>query len=308
MDNIIKWSLIVAVSVLVLRLVIALLQKLISGKPLTMVMIFTAVFTSVAAGLATYLVISVKTTIDDQKLIGSREEAIIERLGLIREAELVYQEIHGKYTSDWDSLITFIKEGQYPIIQRSEEIITLDYGADSIIVHIDTLAYVSTFDRIFKANYSETSVDNGVFEKYFVEQGMTAMKGAKAYAIKNQEGGVFEGDFKNNGKITQLENLQPGDPVKKGQLLITYWEYRFNPNVNLDELKYVPGYDLTENKVFDIFTEKIPMGAAEILVDVIEVKNLYPFDATRKEDNEAKNRKPLRFGSRTDAGTSGNWE
>jgi hypothetical protein len=43
-------------------------------------------------------------------------------------------------------------------------------------------------------------------------------------------------------------------------------------------------------------------------VDVIEVKDPKPVNPNRKESNEAKNRKPLHFGSRFDISTSGNWE
>lgn len=308
MDSILKWSLIVAVGILVLRFIIAFARKGINGKPITGIMVVTFVLTSIAAGMGMYLVGSIKSTIDEQKMLESREQAIIERLALIREAQIVYQEIHGKYTADWDSLITFIKNGEYPIIQRAEEIITLDYGADSIIVHIDTIGIISAFDRIFKANYSETAVDDGIFQKFFVNSGDQAIKGAKAYSMQNKEGKIFTRDFNNNGIISQLDNVNPGDEINKGQLLITYWEYRFNKNVNLDNLPYVPGYDKEENKKFEIFAAKIPMGAAGLLVDVIEVKNPYPFDRTRKEDHDIKNRRPLRFGSRTDATTSGNWE
>ena len=44
------------------------------------------------------------------------------------------------------------------------------------------------------------------------------------------------------------------------------------------------------------------------MIDVIEVRDTDPVDPTRKEDNDGRNRKPLRFGSRTDVTTSGNWE
>ena len=113
--------------------------------------------------------------------------------------------------------------------RESEEIITLAYGADSIVVHIDTLGTVSVFDSMFNA------------VKY--------------------------------------------------------------PNLNLSRLKYIPG---TENKEFDLFTDEITKGGVK--VDVIEVRDTAPVNPVRKESNEARNKKPLRFGSRTDVTTAGNWE
>ena len=57
---------------------------------------------------------------------------------------------------------------------------------------------------------------------------------------------------------------------------------------------------------FDIFVSQIDRSG--IKVWIIEVKDPSPINPARKEDNEAKNRKPLRFGSRIDVTTAGNWE
>ncbi|MDH5396838.1 MAG: hypothetical protein OEX02_01740 [Cyclobacteriaceae bacterium] len=301
-------SLIVAGAVLVLRFLIALVRKFTQGRPISGILIATIILTSIGLGMATYLAGSIKYTIDEQNMIADREELVIEHLGLIREAEIVYQEVNGKYTADWDSLINFIKYGEYPIIQRTEEIITLAYGADSVILHLDTLEMVPARERIFKANYTENAVDSGTFISYEVKNGDRAIKGLTAYTMKNPRGKTYEHVLHNNGVITSLADLNPGDKIQKGQNMITYWEYRFNPKINLDELGYVPGYEGRDKVRFTIFAGKIPVGVTGILVDVIEVKNPKPFDKTRSESNEAKNRKPLKFGSRTDITTSGNWE
>lgn len=308
MNDILKWSLIVAVAILALRFIIAFASKATSGKPITRVMVATFIFTAISAGLATYLVGSINSTIAEQELLGDREKAISDRLSLIREAEIVYQEVNGSYTSNWDSLINFIKNGEYAIIQRTEEIFTLSYGKDSVVVHIDTLDMVPAFDRIFIANYVENAIDSGDFVKFYVKKGEPALKGTKAYSFINSNGAEVSRDFANNGTVGSIEKIALGDKITKGELLLSYSEYRFDPETNLDDLPFVPGYDRAENKQFDIYTAKIATGAAGLLVDVIEVKNLFPFDKSRKESNEIKNRKPLRFGSRTDATTAGNWE
>jgi hypothetical protein len=85
--------------------------------------------------------------------------------------------------------------------------------------------------------------------------------------------------------------------------LINFWEYQFNPNIDLSklgEVPYMPG------KMLSIFVGKVDKSG--LMVDVIEVVDPAPADRSRKESNEIKTRKPLRFGSRLDAATGGNWE
>ena len=188
--------------------------------------IFTFV---VALGLAYFLYSRIKFAIDEEKRIVASEQAVIKKLSLIREAEIAYISVNGNYTNNWDTLAHFMENGIFYIVQKSEEIITLAYGADSILVHLDTLGTVKVYDSLFNQN------------KY--------------------------------------------------------------PNLNLGRLKYIPG---TEDKAFDLFTDEITKGG--VMVDVIEVRDTAPVNPVRKESNEARNKKPLRFGSRTDVTTAGNWE
>jgi hypothetical protein len=137
--------------------------------------------------------------------------------------------VNGQYANTWEKLVDFVNTGDFYIIQRSEEIITLSYARDSVIVHLDTLGTVPVIDSLFKK------------QKY--------------------------ADF------------------------------------TLADLPIIPE---SGGKKFDLFTEKITKGG--ITVDVIEVRDIAPANPMRRESNEARNRKPLRFGSRTDVTTSGNWE
>ena len=90
--------------------------------------------------------------------------------------------------------------------------------------------------------------------------------------------------------------------MKKGQILMSFWDYKFRADFDLKRLAYKPGTDIK----FDIYAGVVDKSG--INVDVIEVKDPSPDNPLRSESNEAKNRKPLRFGSRTDVSTSGNWE
>ncbi|HNP19930.1 MAG TPA: hypothetical protein PKL31_15940 [Fulvivirga sp.] len=264
--------------------------------------IISIVLLVLSLGLGFYLVNSIKSTIDDQALIAERESAIINKLMLIKEAEIAYLEVNGSYTSDWDKLINFIENGKYPIVQKKERVVTLSYGADSSIVTYDTLDIISAKDRIFNAAHNVNAANSGTFVEYNIKIGEQALKGAPAYTL-NQDGKNVTHKFKENGKVTSRKRFTEGMPITKGQLMMTIEETKFDPNVDISRLAYVPGYDDVK---FDIYAAEIERSNQ--LVDVIEVKNPRPFNPARREDNEAKNRKPLRFGSKTDVTTSGNWE
>lgn len=263
--------------------------------------ILTFVLFGISIFLGYYLYSGVQKTVNDRKMVETKENAVIEKLKMIREAEIVFQEVNGRYTSNWDSLINFIEHGQVAIIERREELIQKEYGGEEVIVHIDTLGFTSARERIFKVTYNVNAADNGIFMGYKVKVGDRAVKNQRGYALKIGDK-ISEPPFIENGFISSLTPLNVGDMVKKGQILMTLWDYKFNPDVDLNRLAFKPG---SQTK-FDIFVGKVDRGG--IMVDVIEVKDPSPDSPFRSEANEAKNRKPLRFGSRTDVSTSGNWE
>ncbi len=192
--------------------------------------ILTTVFAITSVGLAYYLYYSINTTIKETKRIATMEAAIINQLKLIREAELGYKAVHGRYTSNWDSLLHFVDSGYFYITERIETVITLDYGADSTSVQIDTLGRVQVIDSLYGAH------------KY--------------------------------------------------------------PNFQLAELPYVPG--IVPKVKFLIWADEIKK--ANLLVSSVEVWNPSPINPNRDEESEINIKKPLRFGSRTNITTAGNWE
>jgi hypothetical protein len=172
---------------------------------------------------------SIKSSIDEKERISRGEKKVQDKLMLIRKAEIGYQAVNGNYTDNWDTLANFITDGQFYITEKTETIIQLSYGADSVSVQIDTLGTLAVRDSLFAAP-----------------------------------------------KFT------------------TY---------DFSKLKFIPE---TENAVFEVFVAEIEKSG--VTVDVIEVRDTAPVDPRRKEDNDGRNRKPLRFGSRTDVTTNGNWE
>lgn len=265
-------------------------------KILTVVLLLGSLF------LAWKLYRSVESTIEERELITSTEEAVIEKLKLIREAEIVYQSVNGKYTANWDSLVRFIETGKVPIIQRKEEITQKSYGVEEVKVIIDTLGFIPAKERIFKKEYPVNASDNGTFLGFKVKVGDRVMVNKKAYSIR-VGGKVNEPPFQDQGDVTKLEPVNVGDEVRKGQLLISLSNYIFDPTTNLSTLSEVPGLN---GQKFEIFVGKV--DKAGVNVNVIEVVDPKPINPARKESNEAKNRKPLRFGSKVDVSTAGNWE
>lgn len=179
--------------------------------------------------LAGFLGNSIFTSIDEADRIERMEAQIIDKLMMIREAQIGYQAVNGQYTSDWDKLKSFVDSGQFFLTSKIEHIITLDYGADSVYIEIDTLGTVTVRDSLFS-------------------------------------------------------------PAKY-------------PKFDLATMDIVPG---TTDKKFAMWADKIEKS--NVRVDVVEVWNTAPVDPKRKEDNEARTKKPLRFGSRTSITTAGNWE
>lgn len=264
--------------------------------------ILSIIFLLASLGLAYYLGSGIKSSIDEREMIEAREAAVIEKLQFIKEAQIVYQEVKGNYTSDWDKLINFIKYDSFPIVQRKERVVTLSYGADSSIVTFDTLGIIPAKERIFKKSYNINAANDGIFKGFIYKLGDAVSQGNRAYTL-DQNGKMVTHKFKNSGTITRLSPVSVGDQVTKGDLLMTIVDNKFDPNINIDRIAYVPGYDDVK---FDIYAAEIDKNG--VLVDVIEVKNPKPFNPARDEDNDAKNKKPLRFGSKTDVTTTGNWE
>lgn len=252
--------------------------------------------------LAGYLYFNINSSIVFKEHVAATENRIKEKLAIIREAEKAYLERHGKYTADWDTLIHFINNGRVPITVRKEIITQLDYGEEKVDVIIDTVGFMSAKDRIFKKNFQLTATANGTFGGFMVKEGDYVVKRSNAYRMKPENGEMDVYRFNDSGTITELSDIKPGDPVKRGQILATLWEYHLNPDVDINSLAQVPGSD----KKFDMYVGKVKKGNVE--VSVIEVKDPSPINPDRNERNEARNRQPLGFGSRIDVTTSGNWE
>jgi biotin carboxyl carrier protein len=264
--------------------------------------ILTAVLLAGSAFLLYYLYNGIDSVIVERKEVANKEALIKERLKLIREAEMIFQEQMGHYTANWDSLADFIEKGEVPIVQITEQIEQQAYGVEKVTQKRDTLGFIPAKEKIFKKNYTMNAPDDGIFQAFNVKVGDRVIKNQKAYVmlVGTEERKPI---FIENGTIASVADIKAGDKISKGQNLINFWDNQFNISVDIrkiGEVPYMPG------KMLDIFVGKVDKGG--LMVDVIEVVDPAPADKGRKESNENKSRKPLRFGSRLDAATTGNWE
>lgn len=172
---------------------------------------------------------SIDSTIEKDREIKRVEAQVKKKLEMIRDAQIAYQSTYGDYADTWEKLISYVDSGNIWLIQRTETIKMLAYGAEESTISYDTLGSIPVKDSLFKKS--------------------------------------------------QFPNFDP---------------------MRLPELPHAPG------KYFSLFAkDSIRSGVS---VDYIEVVDTYPFDLTRTEDADIDNRRPLRFGSRTEITLAGNWQ
>ena len=76
-----------------------------------------------------------------------RYSLVIQRLKDIRTAELAYKSVNGKYSGSFDTLISFVKTGQFPLVKQIGNV------EDSAAVIVRDTIFVNVKDSIFPGNY-----------------------------------------------------------------------------------------------------------------------------------------------------------
>ena len=154
-----------------------------------------------AAGLAFFLVSRIKYSIDEEARINAAEDKVIEKLKMIRDAQIAFQSVNGKYANEWDSLLNFVENGNIFLIQRREETVLLDYGAEETTLYLDTLGSVTVIDSLF------SSIPNFKASNLIFVPGYENVK-FEIWASKIEKGGV-EVD------VVEVRNPKPFDPNRK---------------------------------------------------------------------------------------------
>jgi hypothetical protein len=115
----------------------------------------------VIIGYLSYITfMSIYGEIKFNKLKNERYKIVIETLKDIRDAELAHRTVTGKFTDNWDNLVSFIDTAQFTITQRRDTTVldvelTKRYGGVETfksIYLIDTLGFVPVKDSLFGAD------------------------------------------------------------------------------------------------------------------------------------------------------------
>ncbi len=257
--------------------------------------ILSIVFLAVAVYLGYYLFDSIKSVIDEERRIERVENRIIEKLKLIRDTQVAFQKVHGRYTDDWDSLINFLDTGIIYMTEVREEIIPKEYGAEEVIRHVDTVGTQTAKEFVYTEMNLLTAGDSGVVTNIRIKEGDEISVNYHIYNLQTPEK-LYKVKSPYGGVVTELY-VDKGDVVSRGDNIADLTKYKYPPDYDITRIPYVPG----SNKKFEIFADEIERSG--ITVDVFEVKDPDPINPKRRNENE-----PLRVGSRTDVTLAGNWE
>lgn len=147
----------------------------------------------VCIGLGYLIYRSVTGPIEFQKVKEERFAKVISTLKDIRDSQVAYRTVNGRYANDFKSLIAFVDTGQYTITQRRDSsYMEFDkvYGIDLLkeITIIDTLGFVAIKDSLFRDS-----------DRYKTMMNVPNAQGGEQFSIKSdviQKGGysapVFE--------------------------------------------------------------------------------------------------------------------
>jgi hypothetical protein len=74
-----------------------------------------------------------------------REAVVIQDLKDIRSGQLIYKKMHNKYASDFDTLLTFLREGEIPIVKKVPD------PEDTTFTRTinDTIGYIVVADSLY---------------------------------------------------------------------------------------------------------------------------------------------------------------
>jgi hypothetical protein len=111
--------------------------------------ILSVVFLLGALGLGYKLYLGVDEVVEEEKRLARTEARIIEKLQMLRDAQIAYRGAKGQYAGSWEELREYISDGDIFIVVRKETTRLLDYGKEEITVTFDTLGSVNVMDSLF---------------------------------------------------------------------------------------------------------------------------------------------------------------
>lgn len=107
---------------------------------------FVKVFLAIVIVVLGYLIFnSINTPLKFEQELKSRGDVVISKLKDIRTAQSLFKALHKRYTSSFDTLIQFVKDGKIPEVKMVPD----PKDTTNTRTITDTIGYVSIFDSIF---------------------------------------------------------------------------------------------------------------------------------------------------------------
>ena len=137
-----------------------------------------------------YLNVSaISAPIEFNEIKKERYLKVIDRLKDIRNAQIAFKSVNGIYSNNFDSLINFVENAQYTLIQkRDSSFLEYDrtYRIDMLreVVVIDTLGFASVKDSLF---------GNSIRYKKMAEVPIEGLNGISYFTIKSDI--IKKGDY-----------------------------------------------------------------------------------------------------------------
>ncbi len=105
---------------------------------------------------------SINGPINFNKVKNERYAEVINKLKLIRKAQIAHKDVKGIYANNFDSLVKFVDQGIFTLIQkRDSSYMEYDrtYRIDMLreVVVVDTLGFFPVRDSLFKDSYTYKS-------------------------------------------------------------------------------------------------------------------------------------------------------
>lgn len=151
---------IILIAVVVVLLTIGLVKLVDKFIPLKFKPVLIILLWVLIAFLGYQTFQSIYAPIQFNKIKNKRYAKVIENLKDIRDSELAYKTVNGKFTDNFDNLVKFIDTAKFTITQKRDSTVidkelTKRYGGVETtkeIVIIDTLGFVPVKDSLFKTS------------------------------------------------------------------------------------------------------------------------------------------------------------
>lgn len=152
---------------------------------------------------------SINEPIEYEQQFNKRNTAVVNRLKLIRDAEVAYKSIHDKYTGSFDTLIDFVKNGQLKMLRMEGSLtdsmlqagMTEKDALSAGIIKRDTV-YLAVKDSICR-NLNPDSLRRVPYCNAEFELGSTVLTSSSGLAIP-----VFEAKVLNKVYLKGLDEQQ----------------------------------------------------------------------------------------------------